>query len=120
LFRGRELSIEDVFVLTLLVCERGGIPPTREGDKLIHGDFYNYEQKGIQTYNCHLGSANLTLRHVHKLSGNGGADSHWRRRGIEIATVLHKTGKANVLHRPGLERQDRRLRIEGEHTHDRF
>jgi hypothetical protein len=30
-FRGQELSIEDIFLLTRLVCVRGGIPPTRKG-----------------------------------------------------------------------------------------
>jgi hypothetical protein len=32
-------------------------------------------------------------RHVHRLSGNGGIDRHWRRRALGIATDLHKTGR---------------------------
>jgi hypothetical protein len=32
-------------------------------------------------------------RHVHKFSGYGWAGIRWRRRGLGIATDLHKTGK---------------------------
>jgi hypothetical protein len=47
--------------------------------------------------------------HVHKLIWNGGTDRPWRRR-----------EDSRARHRPGLKRQGRRSRLEGENTHDRF